>query len=516
MADPMETLLRTVMVRGRAATPQVGDLLAGARQLRRRRHRRAAMAAVALLAAVAVTVPGVLLGLRNTAAPVPAATPTPQPTVSARTSLPDVGKVTGSWPTGGVGPIAAIAGYAFGVSDATNDARPPILRVGDDGVRSLQVAPASSPVGPSLITANATAVYALSQRPHYVAGPDRVWRIDPQAFTVTAGVAFPDRPFAAAASDRGLYVATSTAVYLLDPVSLRTLARYQVPGAQPEPVGNSAVFSVVSAGDNVYAAYGNALSARLLRLSPTLTLLGQTALPPGQGTALFGSACGAWLLAPDGRVRRIDGLTLGVAVAVPGTIASNPGGVVACDGLDLSTFEDSHTVLVHIDRTGRLTARQTMPSTTTNALAIDLRGPTLWTGGQDVMRLALPTAAGTASTHQATTPDPGPQGVLERVVQPFSSSNGLATNGWQRVIDGVEYEVLAGTDPDAHAGLIVIHPWVLEPGAIPRPVPSGWQLLPKPGAHTARITGESGSRLNTKDDLGRTYVFDIQTWSYVG
>lgn len=403
MPDQLETQLRITLARHRDGAPDVDGLLDGARRLRRRRQ-GALVVATAVVVAAAVAVPTAVLGTRTTAQPVPAGPSTPRPSPPAPVGQPVIGRVSGTWTTPGVGALVATADHAFGIQiGAASDSVPTVVRIGDDGVKSVALPASSATVTPALMAANASAVYAVSQVPRRLVDvPDRIWRIDPNRLSVTASVELATTADAVAASDRGLYVATSTGIELLDPDTLRQIAEYTVPGAKPMLQSSDMVFSVVSTGPDVYAAYGDARDARLLRLSPTLDLRGTTPLPPGQGGALYGNACGAWLLDPDGSVRQITPSGLGASGNIPGFIAGSEAAVVACDGLDIATTSTT-SALLHVDPNGHITARQTLPYTTGSSLAIDLTTNTLWTGRQQVERLALTTMAATLPSSAQTT-----------------------------------------------------------------------------------------------------------------
>lgn len=409
MPDPLDVLLRETLQRQAQAAPAAGDLLAGARA-RHRRHRASVAAVAAAFGVVAaVAVPVALLSGRPGAAPTPAST---VPASGAPTPSPGAGKpgplatVTGRWQTAGVGPMAATGGYGFGIETGAAQSGPaPVVRFGADGVHRLRLG-STAYDGPALIAASTTAVYVATQVPHrLVQARDQVWRIDPTSFTVTASVALADPTVALAATDSALYVATPTGVVALDPVTLATRARYDVPGAQPPPAGSSMVFGLATDGTDVYLAYGDVHGGRLLDLTSSLVPVGGAAtLPPGQGAALVAGPCGPWLLTPQHTVRRVAARgQLGVEVALPGGAESSvTGGAVTCSGVAVTLHTGGNAVLGYAGRS----VTQPLDPGTGDSLAVSLKGPTLWTGGTLVERLVprrnLPPAAVTVPAAPCT------------------------------------------------------------------------------------------------------------------
>ena len=297
MTDPLERAVAELLAEVHVPGPP-DDPAATARPRARR------MLAVRVLSAAAavllVTVGSLGLAARISGAhhtPAPVATDEPSPTPSTGPVHPVVNGVRIFAAAASTNPVAVADGYLYAVAPSTSGAAR-ITGVGDGAPRIGTIGDGSTGAWVQRLTAGPGGLYAATMISRkFSQAPDRLWLIDPDSLKPRVSVTLPSGAVGLSATSRWLYVATFTEVLRLDPYSLTVHARYRLPGAVPPPVGERSLFSLAATDTAVWAAYGNAGSATLVRLDDTtLAVRGRTALPAGQGHQVVASDGGVWLV----------------------------------------------------------------------------------------------------------------------------------------------------------------------------------------------------------------------------
>jgi hypothetical protein len=132
---------------------------------------------------------------------------------------------------------------------------------------------------------------------------------------------------------------------------------------------------------------------------------------------------------------------------------------------------------------------------------------------------AFPAPAGpkpTAYTPPSSSPELGDQGVIDRVVPPFSSADGSVRNAWKVLVGGYQIMVLAGTQgqgKDAHAALLFSH---VKYDATTPPLTwakDGWYVFPAAASELKVLSGtESTVTVQTETGVTGTFDFRAGTW----